>query len=99
MTAGFMTAGPRVNTSEGLDIRMVVQYYARWSFIHELLPALRKAKEAKVMSVYSAGRGGKIDTNDLGLKNATRFATAFVGATYNDLMCEVRRFQYKNHEF
>lgn len=76
ITAGVLAAA-RTLTAEGLDKASAVHYYGRWAFIHELLPALRAARgadaDAKVISVFSAGRG----------------YSAHDPATYNDLMCEV----------
>lgn len=83
----------RPETEEGLDKKLAVQYYSRWSFIHGLLPAIRAARDAnedaKVMSIFAAGYGGPIDVDDLGLKK--RFNPVISGpcSTYNDLMCEV----------
>ncbi|ETW74971.1 hypothetical protein HETIRDRAFT_67962 [Heterobasidion irregulare TC 32-1] len=75
ITAGVLAAA-RTLTAEGLDKASAVHYYGRWAFIHELLPALRAARradaDAKVISVFSAGRG----------------YSAHDPATYNDLMCE-----------
>lgn len=83
----------RSETAEGLDKKLAVQYYGRWTFIHELLPALRAAKEAKeeakVMSVYAAGNGSEINVDDLGFKKNTALSVAGSGGTYNDLMSEV----------
>ncbi|TDL26766.1 NAD(P)-binding protein [Rickenella mellea] len=91
LSSGFMST-TRSETEEGIDRKLAVQYYGRWSFIHELLPALRSAKEAsedaKVMSVYSAGHGGDIDVTDLGFKKSYSPSVAASGSTYNDLMCE-----------
>jgi len=91
LSAGFM-ATSRTNTEEGIDKKLAVQYYGRWLFIHELLPALRSARDAdedpRVLSVYSPGGGSVIDVNDLGLKNSNSPSVAGPGATYNDLMCE-----------
>ncbi|TFY75294.1 hypothetical protein EWM64_g8716 [Hericium alpestre] len=91
LTAGFMST-TRDTTPEGLDKKLAVQYYGRWSFINGLLPSLRAARDAgedaKVFSVYSAGHGGDIDINDLGLKKSTSSSIASEGSTYNDLMCD-----------
>ncbi|KAK7037641.1 hypothetical protein VNI00_010858 [Paramarasmius palmivorus] len=93
MSPGYVTVKNRDESEEGIDRKMAVHYYARWKFINDLLPALRKAKElgedAKVYSVVSAGHGGNININDLGMKKSyskTQFALA--GPTYNDLMME-----------
>ena len=93
-TMGYLTMKGRDETSEGLDRKLALNYYARWKFIHDLMPLLRKAKDAgedaKAMSVLGAGYGGPIDLNDLGLRKGYSLSTARVaGATYNDLMMEV----------
>ena len=41
ITAGVVAAS-RAPTAEGLDQTAVLHYYARWAFIHELLPARRE---------------------------------------------------------
>lgn len=93
-SAGFLTLNGRDETTEGLDKKLALNYYARWKFIHDLMPLLRKAKDAgedaKVMSILAAGRGGAIDLDDLGLKKGYGLYNAAVAAsTYNDLMVEV----------
>ena len=95
MSPGFFAASGRDETSEGIDKKLAVHYYARWKFIDELLPALKKAKDdgedVRVLSVFSAGHGGKTDPNDLGLKKGYSLkAAADAATTYNDLMIEVR---------
>lgn len=95
MSPGFLAASGRDETPEGIDKKLAVHYYARWKFIDELLPALKKAKDGgedvRVLSVYSAGYGGQIDPNDLGLKKGYSLKAAADSAiTYNDLMIEVR---------
>ena len=98
MSPGFFAASGRDETSEGIDKKLAVHYYARWKFIDELLPALKKAKDdeedVRVLSVFSAGHGGQIDPNDLGLKKRYSLkAAADSATTYNDLMIEVRYSQ------
>ena len=95
MSPGFFAASGRDETSEGIDKKLAVHYYARWKFIDELLPALKKAKDdgedVRVLSVFSAGHGGQIDPDDLGLKKGYSLkAAADSATTYNDLMIEVR---------
>ena len=92
---GFLTLRGRDETEEGLDKKMALNYYARWKFTHDLMPLLRKAKDAgedaKVFSVLAAGKGGEIDLDDLGLKkNYSVLGSAMTTPTYNDLMFEVR---------
>ncbi|KAF8999435.1 hypothetical protein BDQ17DRAFT_1328318 [Cyathus striatus] len=71
ITAGVLGA-TKSTTTEGLDKQSAVHYYGRWSFIHELLPSLRAAQEAKedakVMSVYGPGQGRgdmAVNSNDM----------------------------------
>jgi len=94
MSPGIMTLAGRDETREGIDKKLAVHYYARWKFLHDLLPALKKANEAgengAVMSVMAAGSGGAIDLEDLALKNGYSVTRAALAApTYNDLMLEV----------
>ncbi|KAL0065001.1 hypothetical protein AAF712_007992 [Marasmius tenuissimus] len=93
MSPGFTTLKERDETPEGIDRKMAVHYYARWKFINDLLPALKKAQsegqDAKVYSVLSPGYGGNIKLDDLGLKKSySKSHFALAGPTYNDLMCE-----------
>jgi NAD(P)-dependent dehydrogenase (short-subunit alcohol dehydrogenase family) len=97
ITTGYLTLKGRDETSEGIDKKLALNYYARWKFIYDLMPLLRKAKDAgedaKAMSVLAAGKGGPIDLDDLGLKKGFSLSAAGVAAaTYNDLMIEVRSF-------
>ena len=93
-TAGFLTLKGRDETSEGIDKKLALNYYARWKFICDLMPLLGKAKEAgedaKVLTVLAAGYGGKIDLDDLGLKKGYSVSNAALSAaTYNDCMIQV----------
>jgi NAD(P)-dependent dehydrogenase (short-subunit alcohol dehydrogenase family) len=97
MSPGIMTMQGRHETTEGIDRKLAVHYYARWKFLHDLLPGLQKAKDdgehVAVMSVLAAGKGGAIDVDDLAMKNGYSLSKAALGApTYNDLMAEVRFF-------
>jgi len=51
-----------VPTSEGLELTMILRYYARAKFVHELMPLLEsahaKGEDARVMSVLGAAMGG-----------------------------------------
>jgi NAD(P)-dependent dehydrogenase (short-subunit alcohol dehydrogenase family) len=93
LTPGYLTLEGRDETSEGIDKKLALHYYARWKFAHDLMPLLAAAKaqgeDAKVMSVLAAGKGGPIDTDDLGLKKSYTLPNASKAApTYNDLMVE-----------
>ena len=94
LSTGYSTLAGRDETVEGIDKKLAVHYYARWKFIHDLVPALQSAKDANeegaVVSVMGAGKGGQIDVNDLGLKETFSLKNAALAApTYNDLMLEV----------
>ncbi|KAI8804796.1 hypothetical protein BJ742DRAFT_427133 [Cladochytrium replicatum] len=94
ITAGMMRLGGRQNTSEGLDNKMAIHYYARLALLLELLPLILKTKhtygDARVLSVFSAGFGrrpSKID--DLGLDTSyTITECANTMALYNDFMVQ-----------
>ncbi|KAE9405839.1 hypothetical protein BT96DRAFT_955108 [Gymnopus androsaceus JB14] len=93
MSPGFMTTSGRNETEEGIDRKLAVHYYSRWMFTKELMNLLENAEEqgedAKVLSVFSAGKGGAIDVNDLGLKKTFSLKNAAMQVpTYNDLMVE-----------
>ncbi|KAF9477268.1 NAD(P)-binding protein [Pholiota conissans] len=93
MSPGIMTFDGRTETTEGIDRKLAVHYYARWKFLQDLLPGLRKAKdegeEVAVMSVLAPSYGGAIDVNDLPLKNGYSVTKAALATpTYNDLMME-----------
>lgn len=94
LSTGYLALAGRDETVEGIDKKLAVHYYSRWKFIHELVPALQRAKDANeegaVVSVMAAGKGGPIDVNDLGLKETFSLKNAALAApTYNDLMLEV----------
>jgi hypothetical protein len=94
LTAGVMTMNGRNETEEGIDRKLAVHYYGRWRFINDLLSAVEDAhkagEDAKVMTVLSAGKGGKIDLDDLGLKKTFSLPNAAAaGGTYNDIMVVV----------
>jgi NAD(P)-dependent dehydrogenase (short-subunit alcohol dehydrogenase family) len=94
MSPGFLSTNGRTETVEGIDKKLAVHYYARFMFTNELLGALKEAKEknedAKVLSVLAAGKGGKLDVDDLGLKKSFSIARAALQApTYNDVIFDV----------
>ena len=94
LSTGFLNLKGREDTSEGLPRKLATDYYSRWKFIHDLMPLLRKAKEAgedaKVLSVLAAGKGGPVDLEDLGLKKYSLPKEMGAASTYNDIMIEVR---------
>ncbi|KIK65455.1 hypothetical protein GYMLUDRAFT_354750 [Collybiopsis luxurians FD-317 M1] len=104
VSTGILSLRGRDETEEGIDRKLAVHYYARWKFIHGLVPALVKAKEAgedaKVYSVLGAGQGGPVDLNDLGLKTTFSLRNAaHQGITYNDLAMEEFAARYPSVSF
>lgn len=97
LSPGFFSFDGRDETTEGLDKQLTLSFYARWKFVIELMPLLRAAREAgedaRVVTVFGAGSGGKLKLDDMALKenwSLSNFSAA--AALYNDLMVEVRLF-------
>ncbi|KAI0692007.1 hypothetical protein C8T65DRAFT_699628 [Cerioporus squamosus] len=93
LSPGLFNFRGRDETVEGIDKRLGLHYYARWKFVYDLLPLLRKAKDtgedAKVMSVLGAGHGGAVDLDNLGLKKSySALKAGLTSPTYTDLMFE-----------
>ncbi|KAH8833100.1 NAD(P)-binding protein [Flagelloscypha sp. PMI_526] len=88
MSPGILSLSGRNETSEGIDKKLALHYYARFAFTHDLLPLLKKAEEsgedAKVYSVLGAGTGTKIDMEDLGLKKTFSVSNALQAISYHD---------------
>ena len=55
LTPGIATVAGRNETTEGLDTKLAVHYYARVAFVECLGPQLEASKDARVLSVLSAG--------------------------------------------
>ncbi len=94
LSPGLLKFRGRDETAEGIDKRLGLHYYARWKFVYDLLPLVRKAKDAgedaKVMSVLAPGHGGPVNLDDLAMKKSYNFAKAGLASpTYTDLMFEV----------
>ena len=97
LSAGVFSLTGREETEEGIDKKMASRYYSRWAIIHDLLPSLRKAKEAgedaSVLSILGAGMGWEVDVEDLGLKKRyTALKAMMQTVSYNDYMIAVCRF-------
>ncbi|KAG7451053.1 uncharacterized protein BT62DRAFT_916152 [Guyanagaster necrorhizus] len=67
LTTGYLTISGREETKEGMDKKMAVTYYAKWKFVKDLMGSLKEGG-SKVVSVMSPGNGGRIDVNDLDMK-------------------------------
>jgi NAD(P)-dependent dehydrogenase (short-subunit alcohol dehydrogenase family) len=83
----------RNDTEEGIDFSIALRYYARFKFFHELLPLVKKAKDAgedaKMMTILRAAHGSTIDIEDLDVRNFSFGRAAAHVATYNDVMVKV----------
>jgi len=95
VTAGYSTLKGRDETPEGIDRKMACNFYARFRFIHDLVPLVHKAAErgeqTGVMSVFDAGSGSAIDLDDLGLTKGFTLRKAHDHVvTYKDAVFEVR---------
>ncbi|KAF5310825.1 hypothetical protein D9619_008023 [Psilocybe cf. subviscida] len=89
--AGVFGLLGRVETEEGIDVKLATRYYARFALTHGLLKPLQQAasvhQPASVLSVLGAGLGAKIDMQDLGMKNNYSGVRAMTQSIcYNDLM-------------
>jgi NAD(P)-dependent dehydrogenase (short-subunit alcohol dehydrogenase family) len=90
----------RVDTEEGLDVKLASRYYSRFALTYGLLSPLQRAADAgekvSVQTVMGAGLGkGEILMDDLGLKKTYTAMKAMREATgYNDLMVAVRHFSH-----
>lgn len=74
LTTGYAPFGPRVETTEGIEIVQSLEYYLRMLFIMHLLPLLSKAEAPKVVSVLGGGlEKATIDLEDLDLKKPGNF--------------------------
>jgi hypothetical protein len=56
LSPAILSTEGRNETEEGIDKSLALRYYARWKFIHELMPLLRKAKGARPQPVLWLGR-------------------------------------------
>lgn len=91
MTPGYLTLKGRDETTEGLDRKFVLHYYARMRFISNLLPSLTAAAQdssvaanarlSRVVSVLDpmvavrAGASGTLNYSDLSLKDTFSLQT------------------------
>jgi NAD(P)-dependent dehydrogenase (short-subunit alcohol dehydrogenase family) len=94
VTTGYITTKGRDESPEGIDRKLACNFYARFRFIHDLAPLLEKTAEkgerVGAMSVFSAGKGGAIDLDDLGLvKGFTLSKAASQATTYTDAAFDV----------
>ncbi|KZT24770.1 hypothetical protein NEOLEDRAFT_1178861 [Neolentinus lepideus HHB14362 ss-1] len=80
LSPGIASMAGRTEMQEGIDRKIALHHYARWTFTRALMPLLKKANDAP-------RTGGSVDDNDLDLKNSHTVTNAAKAAnTYNDLM-------------
>lgn len=94
----------RVVTEEGLDVSLVLRYYARAKFIDELIPLLSKARaageDAKAMTILMAASGGNVNLQDISLDSTWGFVSAnTASAVYNDIMVKVQSERHPDIAF
>ena len=100
ISSGALTTGGRVETEDGIERKMALNYYGRFYLMHGLAPLLQQTgnqpdQEARVMSVLNAGRGGNIHFDDLELKKTYSFkAVRDTGGAFNDMMAEEFSIRY-----
>ncbi|KAG9032745.1 hypothetical protein FS842_004051 [Serendipita sp. 407] len=92
-TTGFLTTRGRDETNEGIDRKLACNFYARFRLIHDLAPLVEKAAEngetVGVASILSAGHGGPIELDDLGLVKGFTLRKGLLHAvTYTDAAME-----------
>ncbi|PYH97319.1 NAD(P)-binding protein [Aspergillus ellipticus CBS 707.79] len=90
MSAGFITSGERVETSEGNGISQSLTYYGRMLMITQLLPLLNtSANSPRIVSILAAGNEtSSIYLDDLDLKQPGHFGLVSLSrstATYTTL--------------
>ncbi|KFZ19096.1 hypothetical protein V502_03822 [Pseudogymnoascus sp. VKM F-4520 (FW-2644)] len=91
---GNMNLRGRDESHEGIDRKFTLNYYSRMRFISNLLPLLQTAATqpphfSRTLSILSAGSEGKLDFEDLELKNTfSRPKCATHTTTMNSLMTE-----------
>jgi short-subunit dehydrogenase involved in D-alanine esterification of teichoic acids len=93
LSPGYFTLEGRNETTEGIDAKFSINYYARWRIVDKLVPLLDRAAKnnepARVVSVLAAGNENKLDLTDLDLKHTYTFMKANNHfTTFNSLMVE-----------
>ena len=66
---------------------LALSYFTRLRFIHELLPALNKSSNPRVVSILGAGMEKEIDINDIEVKrDFTAMKAAQIASTRTYLL-------------
>ncbi|KAG5366480.1 putative oxidoreductase bli-4 [Yarrowia sp. B02] len=92
LSQGILSTAGRTETSEGIELRMSLNYYGRWLAVRNLLPLVQNAynegdkENARVVSVLGPGNEGKYEEGDMQLRkkftlaNQNRHITEFTSA-------------------
>jgi NAD(P)-dependent dehydrogenase (short-subunit alcohol dehydrogenase family) len=85
--AGVMTPPKRLETADGFELQFGTNHIGHFALTAQLLPLLRKAQNARVVTVSSvANRGGKINFDDLQSKYSYVPGKAYSQAKIANLM-------------
>ncbi|KAE9410494.1 hypothetical protein BT96DRAFT_931232 [Gymnopus androsaceus JB14] len=106
LSSGVLIFAGRNETSEGLDDKMALSYYSRWTFIHDLLPLLRQSVQgARVYTVLASGPNTPIEKDNLDLKKnhtlgkMTAALTTYTNVAFQKLAKDEPRIHSLNHAF
>jgi len=89
--AGVMVPPRRQETSDGFELQLGTNYLGHFALTSQLLPLLRKGKDARVVTLSSiAARDGAIDFNDL---NATKSYRRMQVYSQSKLACLMFAFE------
>ncbi|KAG9003946.1 hypothetical protein FRB90_011084 [Tulasnella sp. 427] len=93
LSQGGYPLGPNQPCLNGIDRRMVLEFYSRWKFIDELLPLLELAattkEEARVLIIKGPTQKQVIDPEDFGLrKNSSALVQTKATCIYNNMFVE-----------
>ena len=85
--AGVMTPPKRLETADGFELQFGTNHIGHFALTAHLLPLLRKAPDARVVTVSSvANRAGKINFDDLQSKTVYKPGEAYSQAKLANLM-------------
>ncbi len=85
--AGIMTPPKRLETADGFELQFGTNHIGHFALTGQLLPLLRKAKDARVVTVSSvANRAGQINFDDLQSKSSYNPMKAYGQSKLANLM-------------
>ncbi|KAE8987480.1 hypothetical protein PF011_g19563 [Phytophthora fragariae] len=99
LTTGILSLNGRMETKDGLDVKMSTHYYGRFMLVHDLLEGLNRPG-VRVLNVLGAGRGGAPHLDDLDLKESYSIKHCADATTlYSDLMAQALSEHAPNASF